>query len=94
MSAHSLGRSAIANAIREVFGYLNKYRGKVFVVKIEDTLFDHPLFPLLIRDIVEDDAESRGLAIMSNNGWGMRALLPKDALRDIYTLYLSEVSGS
>ncbi len=53
MSAHSLGRSAIANAIREVFGYLNKYRGKVFVVKIEDTLFDHPLFPLLIRDIVQ-----------------------------------------
>ena len=49
---------------------------------------------LLIRDIVEDDAESRGLAIMSNNGRGMRALLPKDALRDIYTLYLSEVSGS
>ncbi|MBR3364042.1 MAG: hypothetical protein IKG53_04135 [Solobacterium sp.] len=49
---------------------------------------------LLIRDIVEDDAKSRGLAIMSDNGWGMRALLPKDAVRDVYALYLAEVSGS
>ena len=37
---------------------------------------------------------TRQLDTMSNNGWGMRALLPKEALKDIYVLYLSEVSGS
>ena len=36
MGAHTLGTSAIANAIREVFGYLDRYRGNVFVVKIEN----------------------------------------------------------
>ena len=53
MGAHTLGTSAIANAIREVFGYLDRYRGNVFVVKIEDSLLDNPLFPLLVRDIVQ-----------------------------------------
>jgi amino-acid N-acetyltransferase len=38
--------------IREVFGYLRRYRDQVFVIKIDDTLMDLPLFPLLIRDIV------------------------------------------
>ena len=53
MGAHTLGTSAIANAIREVFGYLDRYRGNVFVVKIEDTLLDNALFPLLVHDIVQ-----------------------------------------
>jgi len=38
--------------IREVFGYLRRYRDQVFVIKIDDTLLSLPLFPLLIRDIV------------------------------------------
>jgi amino-acid N-acetyltransferase len=40
------------NAIREVLGYLSRYRGEVFVIKIDDSLLEEPLFPLLIRDVV------------------------------------------
>ena len=53
MNSPSNNISTIANAIREVFSYLDRYRGNTFVVKLEDLLFDHPLFPLLIRDIVQ-----------------------------------------
>lgn len=49
---------------------------------------------LLLRDIVEDDSDSRGLAIMSDNGWQFTAVLPKEAVADLYHLYLSEVAGS
>ncbi len=38
--------------IREVFGYLRRYRGQVFVIKIDDGLLKLPLFPLMVRDIV------------------------------------------
>lgn len=40
------------NAIREVLGYLGRYRGEVFVITIDDSLLEEPLFPLLIRDVV------------------------------------------
>ncbi len=53
MNEYASSLPTIASAIREVFSYLDRYRGNTFVVKIEDTLFDHPLFPLLIRDIVQ-----------------------------------------
>jgi amino-acid N-acetyltransferase len=39
-------------AIRELFGYLRRYHGQVFVIKIDDALLKRPLFPLLVRDIV------------------------------------------
>lgn len=39
-------------AIREVFGYLRRYRDHVFVLKIDDLLMGKPLFSLLIKDIV------------------------------------------
>jgi amino-acid N-acetyltransferase len=39
-------------AIREVFGYLRRYRDQVFVLKIDDHLMSRPLFSLLIKDIV------------------------------------------
>jgi amino-acid N-acetyltransferase len=39
-------------AIREVFGYLRRYRDHVFVLKIDDQLMGKPLFSLLIKDIV------------------------------------------
>jgi amino-acid N-acetyltransferase len=39
-------------AIREVFGYLRRYRNQVFVLKIDDSLMSRPLFSLLIKDIV------------------------------------------
>jgi len=38
--------------IREVFGYLRRYKGQVFVMKIDDALLGKPLFSLLIKDIV------------------------------------------
>jgi amino-acid N-acetyltransferase len=39
-------------AIREVFGYLRRYKNQVFVLKIDDSLLSKPLFSLLIKDIV------------------------------------------
>ncbi|MDB5107027.1 MAG: argA [Fibrobacteres bacterium] len=39
-------------SIREVFGYLRRYRDQVFVLKIDDHLMSKPLFSLLIKDIV------------------------------------------
>ncbi|MBT3388085.1 MAG: amino-acid N-acetyltransferase, partial [Desulfobacula sp.] len=44
---------ASVNTIREVFDYIRRYKGKTFVLKIEDTLIGHPLFPLLMKDIVQ-----------------------------------------
>ncbi len=38
--------------IREVFGYLTRHKGQVFVLKLEDNLMDKPLFSLLVKDIV------------------------------------------
>ncbi|MDB5049432.1 MAG: amino-acid N-acetyltransferase [Fibrobacteres bacterium] len=38
--------------MREVFGYLRRYRDQVFVLKIDDHLMGRPLFSLLIKDIV------------------------------------------
>ena len=44
---------ASVNTIREVFDYIRRYREKTFVLKIEDSLFGHPLFPLLMKDIIQ-----------------------------------------
>ena len=44
---------ASVNTIREVFDYIRRYRGKTFVLKIEDSLLGHPLFPLLMKDIIQ-----------------------------------------
>src|SRR5574344_2886972 len=41
----------IASFIREVFSYITRFKGQLFVLKIEDSLMNHPLFPVLIRDI-------------------------------------------
>lgn len=40
------------NHIREALTYLNRYQGALFLLKIEDSLIDHPLFPLLMKDVV------------------------------------------
>jgi amino-acid N-acetyltransferase len=37
--------------IRTAFTYINRFKGKTFVIQIESTLIDNPLFPLLIKDI-------------------------------------------
>lgn len=44
---------ASVNTIREVFDYIRRYKGKTFVLKIDDGLIDHALFPLLMKDIVQ-----------------------------------------
>lgn len=44
---------ASVSTIREVFDYIRRYKDKTFVLKIEDTLMDHPFFPLLMKDIVQ-----------------------------------------
>ena len=41
-------RNGTIQTIREVFGYLRRYRDQVFVIKIDDSLMDLPLFPLLL----------------------------------------------
>ncbi len=43
---------ASVSTIREVFDYIRQYKNKTFVLKIEDGLIGHPLFPLLMKDIV------------------------------------------
>jgi amino-acid N-acetyltransferase len=56
-SAKAVGPAQAAGAfpmqaIREVFGYLRRYRDHIFVLKIDDQLMGKPLFSLLIKDIV------------------------------------------
>jgi amino-acid N-acetyltransferase len=38
--------------IRQAFGYINQFKGETFVIKLESSLIERPLFPLLIRDVV------------------------------------------
>ncbi len=38
--------------IREAFGYINRFNGETFVIKIDGSLLGHPFFPILIRDLV------------------------------------------
>ncbi len=64
---------ASVNTIREVFDYIRRYKGKTFVLKIEDTLIDHPLFPLLMKDIVQLHETGIRLLIVT----GTRATIEK-----------------
>ena len=41
------------NTIRDVFTYTEKFKGSLFLLKIEDDTLDHPNFPLLMQDIVQ-----------------------------------------
>ncbi len=40
------------DTIRTAFTYINRFKGHTFVIRIEGSLLDHSLFPLLIKDIV------------------------------------------
>jgi amino-acid N-acetyltransferase len=44
---------ALASAIREVFSYISRFKGQLFILKIEDTLLDNPAFPVLIKDLAQ-----------------------------------------
>ena len=37
--------------IRQVFGYISRFRGKVFVVKIAEPVISHSLFALMVKDL-------------------------------------------
>jgi len=41
------------SGIREVFNYIKRYKEKTFVLKIDDSLIHTPLFPLLMKDIIQ-----------------------------------------
>jgi len=64
---------ASVNTIREVFDYIRLYQDKTFVLKIEDTLICHSLFPLLMKDIVQLHATGVNLIIVT----GTRATIEK-----------------
>jgi amino-acid N-acetyltransferase len=38
--------------IREAFGYIERFKGETFVIKIDSTLIAHPVFAQLMRDLV------------------------------------------
>jgi amino-acid N-acetyltransferase len=40
------------DTIRTAFSYINRFKGHTFVIRIEGSLLEHSLFPLLIKDIV------------------------------------------
>jgi amino-acid N-acetyltransferase len=40
------------DVIRQAFGYINQFKGETFVIKLESSLVNNPLFPLLIKDVV------------------------------------------
>jgi amino-acid N-acetyltransferase len=37
--------------IREVFGYIDRFKNKTFVIKIEYDIISHPHFPILVKDL-------------------------------------------
>ncbi|MFH1153584.1 MAG: amino-acid N-acetyltransferase [Pseudomonadota bacterium] len=44
---------ANVSTIREVFNYIKQYRNKLFILKIEDALLSSPLFPMLMKDVIQ-----------------------------------------
>ncbi|MCG8634769.1 MAG: amino-acid N-acetyltransferase [Desulfobacterales bacterium] len=68
---------ASVNTIREVFSYISRYKGKIFVLKIEDSLISHPFFPLLMKDIVQLHGIGIRLIIVT----GTRATIEKHLAR-------------
>ena len=40
------------STVREAFNYLRRFKGSLFLIKLEDSLIHHPLFPLFMKDIV------------------------------------------
>ena len=44
---------AKVDTIRDVFNYTKKFKGSLFILKVEDKLLDSPYFPLFIKDVVQ-----------------------------------------
>ena len=49
MESHTEGHDI--EVIREVFTYINRFRGKTFVIKIDNDIIDYEYFPILLKDI-------------------------------------------
>jgi amino-acid N-acetyltransferase len=47
----SLELNVDADKIREVFAYINRFKGSTFVIKINSALIDHDYFPILVKDL-------------------------------------------
>jgi amino-acid N-acetyltransferase len=73
--------------IRQAFGYINQFKGCLFVIKIESTLIEHPLFPLLIRDVVL--LHRMGINVILVPGARVRI----DQVLDTYNIRCSSVAG-
>lgn len=41
-----------SEVIRQAFGYIDRFKNELFVIKIDDILISNPLFPILIKDLV------------------------------------------
>lgn len=41
-----------SEVIRQAFGYIDRFKNELFVIKIDDNLISNPLFPILIKDLV------------------------------------------
>lgn len=41
----------VIETIREVFTYINRFRGKIFVIKIDCGIIDNPYFPVFLKDL-------------------------------------------
>ncbi|MCK5198770.1 MAG: amino-acid N-acetyltransferase, partial [Spirochaetales bacterium] len=49
MESHTENRDI--EVIREVFTYINRFKGKTFVIKIDNDIIDYEYFPILLKDI-------------------------------------------
>ncbi len=43
--------TTLVQNIRQAFSYVDRYRNRLFVITIDDSLLNHQYFPLLVRDI-------------------------------------------
>ncbi len=64
---------AKVDIIRDVFNYTQKFKGTLFVLKVEDTLLNSPYFPLFIKDVVQLQAVGIKVALVL----GTRNLIEK-----------------
>ncbi len=73
--------------IRQAFGYITRFRGETFVLRIGSTIVSHALFPLLIKDLVL--LHRMGIQVVLVPGARERI----DAVLDKYNIRCRTVNG-
>lgn len=73
--------------IRQAFGYIDRFKNELFVIKIDDSLISNPLFPILIKDLVL--LYRMGIKIILVPGARTRI----DEVLKIYNIKFSTVNG-